>query len=234
MRPLVIAHRGASGEAPENTLKAFQLALDQGADGFECDVIITADGEIVVTHDENIHRITGHNLEVRRSTLKQLRKFKLKKGEMIATLHEVFLNFGNKFSTINIEIKSTGYFSDGIEKKLVDLIKYYDIQDRIIISSFNPLNIYRMKKLAPEIRRGYLLHSFHRFARRKIFIRSCNVTSLNLDHTWCTSKRLKKYKKMGKHIWVWTVNDEKDMKKWIDKGVDAIITNYPARLRKLL
>lgn len=234
MKPLNIAHRGASGEAPENTMKAFQKALDAGADGIEFDIFLTSDKKMVVTHDENLKGLTGHNIETRKSTLAKLRELDFGDGEKIPTLDGVLESFGKRFTILNIEIKSTGYLTDGVETKLLEHLQRHHVEEKTIVSSFNPFNLMRMKRIAPHIRRGYLIWPEHWTARRKFFIRLAGVESVNLDYRWATDHRLDRYRKMGKKIWVWTVNDAGDMKKWVDKGVEAIITNHPARLKQLL
>lgn len=234
MKPLVIAHRGASGEAPENTLKAFQLALDQGADGIELDIFLTRDREVVVIHDETIRTNENKLIYVRKATLEELEKINLAEGEKIPTLKEVFERFGKKFSLINVEIKSTGYFTDGIENELLALIKKYNLEEKVIVSSFNPLHLYRLKRKNLCVKRGYLVHPTHWLNKRKIFIHLTKATTVNLDHSWCTPQRIEMYRKMGKQIWVWTVNKEQAMERWIKQGVEAIITNYPGQLKERL
>lgn len=153
-KPLVIAHRGASDSCPENTLKAFQKAVDQGADGIELDIYLTRDRKIVVIHDEHVTNKDNKPLLVRKSTLEELQKVDAGEGEKIPTLREIFENFENRFSIINVEIKSTGYFTDGIEKELLSLIHTYHLQERIFVSSFNPLHLYRLKKTGTRNQKG--------------------------------------------------------------------------------
>lgn len=235
-KPFNIAHRGASREAPENTMKAFGLAVERGADGIELDVFLSADGVLVVTHDENLRRLTGHNLETKTLTLQQLRELNFGQGEKIPLLSEVFQAFGEKFKVINVEIKSTGFFTNGVEKKLVEMIHQYKLEEKIYASSFNPLHLLRMKKLAPQIRTGYLISpaARHWATQQRIMIRRSGASTINLDYHWANPTRLKGYQNLGKDIWVWTVDDPEEMKKWIAKGVGAIITNYPDRLKHLL
>lgn len=231
--PLIIGHRGASGSAPENTLKAFQLAYTQGADGIELDIFLTKDKNLVVTHDENLERLTGTPVLTRQLTLKALRTLDFGEGEKIPTLAEVFDAFKNKFQIINVEIKSTGWFSDGIEGHLVRLVEKFGMAEQILVSSFNPLHVYRMKNLAPAIKRGYLLAPENHLVHFNSLIKACNVTSINCDHQWLTKKQLHKFKEQGKDIWLWTVNEEEDMKKWQTQHIAAIITNYPAKLKHI-
>ncbi|MDO8518558.1 MAG: glycerophosphodiester phosphodiesterase family protein [Deltaproteobacteria bacterium] len=236
MKPLIIAHRGASREAPENTMKAFRLASEHGADGLELDVFLSADGSLVVTHDDNLRRLTGHNLETKKLTFAQLRELDFGQGEKIPLLSEVFEAFGEKFKVINVEIKSTGFLTNGVEKKLVELIRKFRLEEKIYVSSFNPLHIIRTKRLAPELKTGYLISPAlkHWLARRMVFIRNSGASTINLDYHWADETRLSGYQTLGKEIWVWTVDDPDEMKKWIARGVAAIITNYPERLKKIL
>lgn len=235
MTPLVIAHRGASGEAPENTLKAFRLAKDQGADGIELDVFLSKDGEMVVTHDENLKKLTGKNVWTRNLTLAELKQLDFGEGEKIPTLEEVLEQFGSAFKIINIEIKTTGFFTDGIEKAVIPLIQKFNLTEKIVLSSFNPLHLLRCKKLAPEIKRATLMFHRHWPAQRPFWTRWVEASQMNLEARWYkTPSVAKRYNKLQKPIWVWTVNEEEEMKYWIQKGVAGIITNYPGRLRSLL
>ncbi len=235
MKPLVIAHRGASGDAPENTLKAFRLAAEQKADGIELDILLSRDGIVVVTHDENLMRLTGEPILTRQAPLGVLKQLDFGEGEKIPTLDEVFEECGQKFSIINVEIKSTGYLTDGIEKKLVEVIDKHKLRNKILVSSFNPLHLLRMKRLAPDIKRGYLIYEKPWIAQLTFWLHVTQAVSVNLSAEWCENiQRFEKYKKLTSQSWVWTVNSEAEMKKWIDRGVDAIITNYPERLKNLL
>lgn len=235
MTPLIIAHRGASGDAPENTLKAFHLAAAQGADGIELDIMLSRDGEVMVTHDENLMRLTGQPILTRQAPLSVLKQLDFGNGEKIPTLRQVFEEYGLKFSIINVEIKSTGYTTDGIEKKLIQIIRDHQLTERILVSSFNPLHLMRMKHLAPEIKRGYLIYEKPWLAQRAFWVKATGAVSVNLSAEWCEDiGRFEKYKRLTEQTWVWTVNEEKEIKKWIERGADAIITNYPEKLKKIL
>lgn len=235
MKPLVIAHRGASGDAPENTLKAFRLAAEQKADGIELDILLSHDGTVVVTHDENLMRLTGEPILTRQAPLSVLKQLDFGEGEKIPTLDELFEECDQKFSIINVEIKSTGTFTDGIEKALVKVIDNHQLRNKILVSSFNPLHLLRIKRLAPDIQRGYLIFEKPWIAQLTFWVYVTQAISVNLSAEWCEDiQRFEKYKKLTSQSWVWTVNDEVEMKKWIGRGVDAIITNYPERLRKIL
>lgn len=231
-QPLIIAHRGSSGEAPENTMKAFELALEQGADGIELDVFMTADGKVVVTHDENLKRLSGHDVWTRRLTLAALKKLDMGEGERIPTLDEVLDRFGRYFKIINIEIKSTGVKTDGIERAVIGRVMDHGVMDNAFVSSFNFFHLLRLRLLNRGLKRGYLIAPGNWIS--KGVMRRCEPASINLDHSWLSEKRFNAYQRLKIPIWVWTVNARDDMERWADKDVQAIITNYPARLHYLL
>ena len=143
MKTKVWAHRGASAYAPENTLEAFRLGAEQGADGVELDVQLSKDGELVVIHDETIDRVSGGHGYVRDYTLEELRKLQFNKTHpeyqdvRIPTLGEVYDLLKPLGLEINVEIKTGIYFYPGIEEKLYLLEKEKGMQGKIIYSSFN-------------------------------------------------------------------------------------------------
>ncbi len=234
MNPLIIAHRGASGEAPENTIKSFRLAATQNADGIELDIYLTRDKQMIIHHDDYV-KIGPHRHHMRHSTYAQLLEADVGEGEKIPLLKSVFEELGKNFKIINVEIKSTGLKTDGIEKHLVSLIDEFDLKSKVLVSSFNPLHLIRLKKLDPKIRTGYLMYHRHWIAQRPAWSARTQAETLNLEAAWFKKPSIyKRYTKLNKKIWVWTVNSEEDMRYWIDKKVDAIITNYPARLKSLL
>jgi len=234
-KPLIIAHRGAMTMEPQNTLRAFQKAAKLGADGVELDILQTKDGKVVVTHDNNTYRHTGKKVKVRKSNLKDLKKLDFGKKEKIPTLEEVFDHFLKKFQIINVEIKSTGIFSDGIEAKLAKAIKKFKCANQILVSSFNPLNLYRFKIRMPQVKLGYLLTKEQNILiRNRLTIHALQPTTINLNHTLFHKKSYKRFLNLDLPLWLWTVNTESDMKKYLTKPVEAIITNYPDRLRRLL
>ena len=149
----IIAHRGFSGNYPENTMLAFEKAIEAGAEGIEMDVHLTKDGVPVIIHDEKVDRTTDGTGFVRDMTLEQLRaidasyRFKGMYGtNPIPTLRE-YLDFASKHDFItNIELKTSIYEYPGIEKKVIDMLREYKIEERIILSSFNHFTILRCKE----------------------------------------------------------------------------------------
>lgn len=232
---LNIAHRGASGVEPENTMRAFAVAADVGADGIELDVFLTADGRVVVTHDLSTYRLTGVQTNVRKSTLQDLRTLDYGKGERIPTLDEVLETFRDRFSVINIEIKSTTFRGDGIEAEVVKVIKKYDCAEKILVSSFNPLNIHRIKKALPVVRIGYLIDvhlKFPQFHQRTI--KWLKPDTLNLHPGLIKDAQTQFLFEAGIPVWIWNVETAADWLFWIDHGAQALITDHPKRLKNLL
>jgi len=231
MGMLILGHRGSSKRAPENTLRSFQYAFEEGADGIELDVFLSKDGHLVVTHDENLKTLIGINVWTRRLNLSELKKLDFGDGEKIPTLDEVFENFGQKFKIINVEIRSTGIFSDGVEKKLAECIRKFNLTDKIYVSSFNVLNLNRMKKIAPEIKRGLLIDPKCTLRGIGFWIRYLKVATLNLETNWATEKRLQKWNPCKIDYWIWTLNDPQKLSWFQDRQVTGIITDYPSRWR---
>ncbi|MBI4411565.1 MAG: hypothetical protein HY541_03680 [Deltaproteobacteria bacterium] len=230
---LIIAHRGSRLSAPENTLLAFQKAHEQKADGIELDVHLTRDRKVAVYHDDRITDAQGQRVAIRSATFSQLKEIVLPENQHIPTLHEVFEQFGQKFSVINVEIKSTGYCTNGIEKTVLDLVCRFHLEDRVIISSFNPLHLWRTRLLNRRIRIGHLIWPPQWFARRHFWTRLCRANTVNLEHEWATPDRLKEFNGLGRDIWVWTVNEESEMRRWFGANIAAIITDDPARALKI-
>lgn len=233
---LVIGHRGAMGTEPENTMRSFRVASEMRADGIELDVFLTRDGKIVVTHDPNTAKLSNGNLIVMKSHSRDLRKLDFGKGEKIPFLDEVFEEFLNRFSVINVEIKTTGVRSNGIEEKLAKTIQKFKASHKIVVSSFNPLNLSRFHKIMPKVKTGFLLCPEENvLVRNRKMIGLIKPDTLNLDHKMFHSKKHKILFELGYPLWLWTVNEEKDMRFWVKRpDIEAIITNYPDKLRAVV
>ena len=158
----VFAHRGASGYAPENTLQAFQLAQEQGADGIELDVQLTKDGEVVVIHDETIDRTSTGKGYVRDYTLAELKKFSFHnhmekyKGVKIPTLREVLELVKPGKMEVNIELKTGIFWYPDIEEKTMKIVKEAGMEDRVIYSSFNHYSVQKVRSLDEKAETAYL------------------------------------------------------------------------------
>lgn len=231
-KPLVWAHRGASGYAPENTLAAFQKAVDLGADGVELDIQLTKDDQIVVIHDEMIDRTSDGKGWVKDYTLEELRAFNYNRTKPeykhadIPTMREVFELLKPTGLFINIEIKTGVVFYEKIEEKILALAKKMGMEDRVCYSSFNHYTVTRIHELKPDAEVGFL------YADGPIDMPSYGVKhGVNALHPALYNLQydgfVKECKEKGLKLNVWTVNERPYMEMCCQYGVDAIITNYP-------
>lgn len=159
MKPLVIAHRGASAYTPENTLPAFKKAIEMNADGLELDVHLSSDGFLVVSHDEKVDRTSNGKGLIKDKTLAELKSLdfggwfsKEFEGAQIPLLDEVFELIRDWDGILNIEIKNGPIFYPGIEKKVADAVRDAEMLDRVIVSSFNHYSLVELHRLDPDIR----------------------------------------------------------------------------------
>lgn len=231
-KPLVWAHRGASGYAPENTLAAFQKAVDLGADGVELDIQLTKDDQIVVIHDETIDRTSDGKGWVKDYSLEELRAFNYNRTKPeykhadIPTMREVFELLKPTGLFINIEIKTGVVFYEKIEEKILALTKEMGMEDRVCYSSFNHYTVTRIHELKPDAEVGFL------YADGPIDMPSYGVKhGVNALHPALYNLQydgfVKECKEKGLKLNVWTVNERPYMEMCCQYGVDAIITNYP-------
>lgn len=231
-KPLVWAHRGASGYAPENTLAAFQKAVDLDADGVELDIQLTKDDQIVVIHDETIDRTSDGKGWVKDYTLEELRAFNYNRTKPeykhadIPTMREVFELLKPTGLFINIEIKTGVVFYEKIEEKILALTKKMGMEDRVCYSSFNHYTVTRIHELKPDAEVGFL------YADGPIDMPSYGVKhGVNALHPALYNLQydgfVKECKEKGLKLNVWTVNERPYMEMCCQYGVDAIITNYP-------
>lgn len=228
----IFAHRGASAYAPENTLEAFALAMEQGADGIELDVQLTKDGELVVIHDETINRVSDQRGLVRDYTLEELKKVSVSNhfheypNVRIPTLKQVLELVKPGKMDVNIELKTGIYWYPAIEEKVLKLVKEYEMEDRVIYSSFNHFSIQRIKALAPAAETAYLFGDVILHVEQ--YAKDTGVRGIHpaLYHVKMNGF-LEEYKKSGLAVRVWTVNTEEEIEELILQGVDAVITNYP-------
>ena len=229
----VWAHRGASGYAPENTLDAFQKAIDMGADGIELDVQLTKDGKVVVVHDEVIDRVSDGSGLVQDYTYEELKKFNFNKihpeydREQIPTLEEVYRLIKPTDLVINVEMKTSNIFYEGMEDKVLELTERYGMIDRVIISSFNHYTVRSMKEKCPQIKTGALYSD----GTIGVVDYVADVVKADAVHPGWTKifypNYLEDCRRRNMAVHVWTINREEDMRKCCEMGLDAIITNYP-------
>ncbi len=218
---LSIAHRGVSSYKPENTLIAFQKAIDLNVDGIELDVHLSSDGEIMVIHDETIDRTTNGKGFVKNFTSLQLKKLE------IPTLIEV-LDLVNRKCFINIELKGIGSLSP-----TADLILHYifdknwDYND-FLVSSFDWKMLEEVHLLNPKIRIGVLTEESVEEALA--FAKSINAFSIHPDYILLTEENVTLMQKNGFEVYPWTVNSAADIKKIKSFNVNGIISDCPDRI----
>jgi glycerophosphoryl diester phosphodiesterase len=240
-RPAVIAHRGASAHAPENTLSAFELAVEQGADAIEFDVKLTQDGQVVILHDQTVDRTTNGSGDLRRLPLVAVRELDAGvrfpenyAGERIPLLSEVLEAVGKKLF-INIELTNYATPLDTLVPKVVELVKKFGLQERILFSSFFPHNLARAHKLLPEVPCGLLAWAgWMGWPARAFGFRRDVYQALHPNLAEVTPGLVYRVQAARRRVHVWTVNAEADLKRMIGYGVDGFFTDDPALACRLL
>jgi glycerophosphoryl diester phosphodiesterase len=236
---LIFGHRGASHYAPMNTIPAFEMAAELGADGVELDVHRSVDGHAVVVHDFTVDATTDGTGEVAQMTLADLRnldagswKASHYAGVRIPTLDEVFEAIGQRLF-INVEIKSTALRSDGIEQLVADGIRRHNLVDRVVVSSFNPLALRRFHRVLPEALIGYLVSDELPFFVGWFAI-GMTYHAYHPNERMLTPALIEKYKARGHWINTWTVNDPARARALAALKLDALITDQPDVIREAL
>ena len=232
--PVVTAHRGYSAAAPENTLPAFQLAIDQGCEWAELDVQMTRDGVVMVTHDTSLRRCTGRNENIYDLTYNEVRKLDAGRwfgqkytGAKVPTLEEVLDLCKGKIQ-LNIEIKPNAATPE-LEAETIRIIREKGFAQDCTITSQSYETLCKVKELAPEIRTGYILAlgvgSYYDLPAADFF---------SVQSTFITSGMVQQIHKRSKTISAWTVNREEDASELLSIGVDDLITDKPDMIQQLL
>lgn len=238
-RVLNIAHRGASGHAPENTLASFCLAMEFGADMIEFDLHRSSDGQLIVVHDRRLTRVGKKRWAVDKMTLKELKTIdvgswfgRAYKGERIPTLRDV-LKLARDRIELNLEIKRGDRPYDMIEKPIIGMLKDYGMLEKSLISSFDYIYLENIREIEKEARIGLLVDRGVFAASLKKAL-SIGAETINLPVRMLNEDVIKMAKAEGLKLYVYAVDNETDMERHIEMGVDGIFTNYPDRLKKLL
>jgi len=233
MKTMIQAHRGASVFHPENTLEAFSLAVEQGADGIELDVQLSKDGEIVVAHDSRLERVSNGTGFIKDRTLEELkalnfdRSYFCNKTYRIPLLSEVFSLLKPTGLTVNIELKTTEHLYPKLPEKLLALAKEYAMEERVVYSSFNHYSLKQIKSLDPKAKIGVLyelgmvdpwVYANH-LGADAIHPNYCVIAALPETVECCHEH--------GVMVNVWTVDELETIKLMLKYGVDGIITNRP-------
>jgi len=230
-RPLVIAHRGASGERPENTLAAYALAVEQRADMIEIDLHRTRDGSIVIAHDECLFGLPGGR-EIGECSLADVRA--IASGERaVPTLDEVLDGFGARIP-FNLEIKSSrAHAYPGIETETLAALARRGLGPTILFSSFDDAVLRRLRSAAPDARIGVLVSG--RDPAR--WLERCAAVAAEAVHFWkglATASAVESAHAANLAVYVYTVDDPAEMRELLARRCDGLFTNFPARMRALL
>jgi glycerophosphoryl diester phosphodiesterase len=231
-RPLVIAHRGASGYLPENTLPAYERAVAQNADMIEIDLHRSCDGVIVVAHDADLSGLGGRG-EIADVTLSELRTLDAGGGESVPTLDEVLDGFGTRIP-FNLEIK-WGRRGDypGLEAGALKAVERRGLLRDTLFSCFHDSVLERLRRQSTTARIGFLL-SPRDPARPIERARAVGAEAL---HPWVGLAKpdlIEAAHAEGLAVYPYTVDAEADIRRMLDLGVDGLFTNYPDRLRALI
>lgn len=242
MKPIIMAHRGASKFALENTLPAFQKAIDCKSDYIELDVRVCKSEDLIVFHDKTGKRLLGKRWSIAKMSLEKIKKISLPNGENIPTLSEA-LAFIKDQTKINIEIKITKAKQE-ILQDLVSTIRKYNLSEHVMVSSFCHPFLKELKKMEPEIKTAALFirkRDVHGYMRKSKFsesivkkAKSVEADAINIKHNFVTKKLIRLAHETNITINAWTVDTFKVAKKMFRLGIDGIITNKPKTFVKLI
>ena len=231
-RVWVVGHRGAMGYCPENTLASFERGLELGADWIELDVHLSRDGEVIVIHDETLDRTTNGHGYIQDHTLAELRALDAGGGEHIPTLDDVLTWASANGVTLDIEIKNAPIFYTGIEDKVVHLLEAHQMLDQVLVISFDHHAVARVKALAPDVMTGVL------YAARPIdcveVARQASADAVLPHYAYVVDQDVAQAHAAGLYVGPWTVNEPSLVEDLVARGVDAIASNYPDRVARLV
>lgn len=241
--PVIVAHRGASAVAPENTAAAFQKAVDMGVDLIEMDVQRSRDGELIVMHDATVDRTTrgAFRGNIASLTLEQIKSLDAGSwkgaqfaGEKVLTLDEMLAAFRGKASFL-IELKTTG-----IEEQVAAAIKKAGMANNVVVQSFSAESVRRFRAVMPEVPAGVLFNNSpiaNPIARAESYISQVLATNASfaaIAFAAITPELVQHMKARGIAVYAWTVDDEPAIRRMVNAGVSGIITNYPDKVQALL
>ena len=228
----ITAHRGASKKAPENSLSAFEIAIADGADVVELDVRQTKDGVVVVMHDENIKRVTGANKKIGDLTYEELLQYNLDADhgdefpdEKIPTLREAIELIDGRVD-MNIELKPAKT-DINLEECVAELVAEYDLYDSCVVTSQTYDSIRKIKQYDEKIKTVYVMS----VAMGQFFDLEY-ADAFSIKYIYVNGEVVKRVHDAGKDIYVWTIDDERNLERMMLLNVDSIITNRPDRLKK--
>jgi glycerophosphoryl diester phosphodiesterase len=230
---VVIAHRGAAGSAPENTLASVELAIEKGTDFVEIDVLESADGKIVVVHDSDLMRVGGSPVKIWQATYEQLLEVDVGRwfgpefsGQRVPTLEQV-LEVCKGRARVNIELKTYGH-NKRLEERVAEIVEKTGMEDEIVLMSLSSDIVRAMKALRPGWTVGLLT------AKALGNLPRSEADFLAVHVGIASPRFIRQAHAAGKEVYVWTVNDRLNMSRMMSRGVDGVITDYPALARQVI
>ena len=223
--PLIIAHRGASDDAPENTISAIGLAVKQGADWIEFDVREIAGGHLILQHDGSVTQAEGVDVKIASLTIDQVQQIDVGAGQKMPLLREAIEACGKVTSLI--EQKT------GAAAAYLKVIDELGVRDQVVVQSFNWRFLRDLHELAPELQLG-MLGSKPLTAARLSEIVAFKPTLVGWKHSDLTPENVRQLKAAGILVAIWTVNDPEIAKSFVSLGIDGVITDSPAAMRSAL
>jgi glycerophosphoryl diester phosphodiesterase len=238
-RPLVLGHRGASADAPENTLAAFHLAMAQGADGFELDVWRCDSGEPVVIHDSSAQRTAGVPRDVRDLSWGELRALDAgswrgprHRGERIPRLADVLDAFPR--AVVNVELKSDGVGDPRLAAAVGRLLAAHRAEERALVSSFDLALLGAFRIAAPRVAAGVLFAADQAWELREWLGAALRPSAVHPDVRLATDGRIAAWKRRGLAVNVWTVDDPGEVARLARAGADGVVSNAPGMAREVV
>ena len=232
------AHRGASQDAPENTMEAFELAIKQHADGIETDIHLTKDGQVVIMHDEKLDRTTNMHGYIKDYNYEELEKCNANNGMKdypfckVPLLEDLLQLVKTEHIELNIELKTDVFMYPGIEAKCLALVKKYELENQVIYSSFNHYSLMNLRQLDPQAKIGLLYTEG--LVNPWDYAQTLNANAL---HPYFPNLKVPSYVKESHELKVmvnpWTVNRREDIMEMMALNVDCVITNVPALALKV-
>ncbi len=220
----IYAHRGSSSTHPELTMAAYKAAIDHGADGFECDVRVTKDNQLVLWHDADMQRVAGNAVRIADSTFKEIKSH----FPQAITLEDLLTLTRDNKKELAIETKHPVPSGSAVEKKVMQLLKQEKPVADIHVMSFSWLALENIRKIDPEQKTVALLHERYSFAMRRF------TSAQSIGPGIRAFREKPQLNQDPRNLFVWTVDDADDMRFCADNGVDVLITNTPSFARSVL
>jgi len=234
----IYGHRGAKGEAPENTLAGFEHCLKQGVCRCELDLHLSSDGELMVIHDPTLMRTTGKLGDVAEFAGKELVRMDARQAGPswplpcpIPRLEELFAKCSFEHWQLEVKNASKGA-AEKIAKEIARLADKYQISERITATSASTVVLDALREFAPHLARGLVAERSLRCPVDKALRYGCTLLALNWKA--CTIERIAKAQSVGMHLSVWTINEASEMQRLAGLGVDSLITDFPTLARSVL